>query len=334
MSLGLIALLDDVATLVRAAAASLDDIAGQAAKAGAKAAGVVIDDTAVTPRYVTGFSPARELPIIRRIAVGSLKNKLLILLPAALALSLLAPAAITPLLMIGGAYLCYEGVEKIYHALLPHAAHAHESALEPISIDAASFEDERVAGAIKTDFILSAEIMAITLDAVAGGSLMTQALVLGMVGVFITMAVYGAVALIVKTDDVGLALARSETRGIAGRVVRLTGRLLVRSMPYLLSTIAIVGTAAMIWVGGGIIVHGLEDYGLGWLSHAIHVAAVAAAGLLPAAGSVIGWIVEAAGAGLVGIVIGLIAIPAMSHVVSPLWRLVRSRLRSAKGGVR
>jgi predicted DNA repair protein MutK len=326
MSLGLIALLDDVATLVRAAAASLDDIAGQAAKAGAKAAGVVIDDTAVTPRYVTGFSPARELPIIRRIAVGSLKNKLLILLPAALALSLLAPAAITPLLMIGGAYLCYEGVEKIYHALLPHAAHAHESALEPISIDAASFEDERVAGAIKTDFILSAEIMAITLDAVAGGSLMTQALVLGMVGVFITMAVYGAVALIVKTDDVGLALARSETRGIAGRVVRLTGRLLVRSMPYLLSTIAIVGTAAMIWVGGGIVVHGLETYGLGAIAHLLHDWSEMAAHAVPAAGPVVAWLVTAAGSGLFGLLIGLLLIPVVGSVLAPAWRALK-RLR-------
>src|SRR5688572_32101928 len=166
MSIGLIALLDDVAALAKAAAASLDDIAGQAAKAGAKAAGVVIDDTAVTPRYVTGFSASRELPIVGKIALGSLKNKLLILLPAALGLSLFAPWAITPLLMIGGAYLCYEGVEKIYHALLPDAAQAHEASLESIALDAKTFEDQRVASAIKTDFILSAEIMAITLATV------------------------------------------------------------------------------------------------------------------------------------------------------------------------
>jgi len=208
MSIGLIALLDDVAALAKAAAASLDDVATQAAQAGAKAAGVVIDDTAVTPRYVTGFSASRELPIIRKIAVGSLKNKLLILLPAALVLSLLAPSLITPLLMIGGAYLCYEGVEKLYHALLPDAAHAHEAALEPITLDAATFGDQKVAGAIKTDFILSAEIMAIALATVADADLLTQVVVLGTVGVGITLAVYGVVALIVKADDVGLALAR------------------------------------------------------------------------------------------------------------------------------
>jgi predicted DNA repair protein MutK len=331
MSLGLIALLDDVAALAKAAAASLDDVAAQAAKAGTKAAGVVIDDTAVTPRYVTGFSSARELPIVRKIAVGSLKNKLLVLLPAALALSLLAPFAITPLLMIGGAYLCYEGVEKVYHALFPHAAKAHEEALEPITIDSASFEDEKVAGAIKTDFILSAEIMAIALSTVADADLLTQSLVLAIVGIFITLAVYGVVALIVKADDVGLALARSERQGIGGGAVRRVGRLLVSSMPYLLTALGIIGTAAMIWVGGGIIVHGLEDFGYPRLGHLIHDAAVAVAGLLPAVGGLLGWVVEATVSGLVGMLVGLAAIPAASYVVAPLWRRLRSRLRSLRG---
>jgi predicted DNA repair protein MutK len=329
MSIGLIALLDDVAALSKAAAASVDDIASQAAKAGAKAAGVVIDDTAVTPRYVTGFSASRELPIIRRIALGSLKNKLLILLPAALALSLVAPQAITPLLMIGGAYLCYEGVEKIYHALLPHAAHVHESKLEPIALNAATFEDQKVAGAIKTDFILSAEIMAIALATVADAGLLTQVLVLGSVGVGITLLVYGAVALLVKADDLGLALARSKVRPPAGALIRLFGRLLVRGTTYLLQALGVIGTAAMIWVGGGIILHGLEDYGLGWLSHVIDDAAAFAAGLLPAVGPLLGWLVEAAAAGLVGLAVGLIAIPAMAYCVSPLWGLAKSRLRSA-----
>jgi predicted DNA repair protein MutK len=328
MSIGLIALLDDVAALAKAAAASLDEVATQAAKAGAKAAGVVIDDTAVTPRYVTGLSPARELPIIGKIALGSLKNKLVFLLPAALVLSLMAPQAIMPLLMIGGAYLCYEGVEKIYQLVLPHAARTHETGLAAIGLDAASFEDQKVSSAIKTDFILSAEIMAIALASVPDATVLAQALVLAAVGVGVTLAVYGVVALIVKADDVGLALARSRAQPPAGPLIRLLGRLLVHGTTYLLKMLGVIGTAAMIWVGGSIILHGLEGYGLGWLSHMIHDAAAGVAGLLPSAGAVLAWLVEAAAAGLVGIAVGLIAIPVMSHAVSPLWEQVRSRLRS------
>ena len=186
MSIGLLALLDDVAAIAKVAAASLDDVVGQAAKAGVKAAGVVIDDAAVTPRYVVGFSSKRELPIVAKIAVGSLRNKLLILLPAALALSYFLPWAITPLLMIGGAYLCYEGVEKVYEIVVPHDAHAHEAQLGTVALNPQSLEDEKVAGAIKTDFILSAEIMAITLAAVPDASFWTQAFVLAVVGIGIT----------------------------------------------------------------------------------------------------------------------------------------------------
>jgi predicted DNA repair protein MutK len=324
MSIGLIALLDDVASLAKAAAASLDDVAGQAAKAGTKAAGVVIDDAAVTPRYVTGLSASRELPIIGKIAMGSFRNKLLFLLPAALALSLVAPQAITPLLMIGGAYLCYEGAEKIYHALLPRAARAHEANVEPVAIDASRLEDRKVASAIKTDFILSAEIMAITLGTVADANLLTQALVLGVVGIGITLAVYGAVALIVKADDAGLALARSQAGPPAGAAIRLIGRLLAHGTTHLLGALGVIGTAAMVWVGGGIILHGLEVYGLGWPSHAIHDMAAFVARLVPAVGSLLGWIVEAAAAGIVGIAIGLIAIPVTTYAVSPLWRQVKA----------
>jgi predicted DNA repair protein MutK len=329
MSIGLIALLDDVAALAKVAAASLDDVAGQAAQAGAKAAGVVIDDTAVTPRYVTGFAPSRELPIIGRIAVGSLKNKLLYLLPAALVLSLAAPQAITPLLMIGGAYLCYEGVEKIYHAILPHAAQTHEAKLGLVASDAASFEDQKVAGAIKTDFILSAEIMAITLATVPDAGLITQALVLAAVGIGITLAVYGVVALIVKADDAGVALARAQGQSFAGMLIRLFGRLLAHGTTYLLQALSVIGTAAMIWVGGGIILHGLEGYGLGWLSHMIHEAAALIAGLFPPAGPLLGWLVEAVAAGLAGLAIGLIAIPVTAYGLLPLWQQVRSRLCSS-----
>ncbi|WHO74407.1 DUF808 domain-containing protein [Rhizobium sp. BT03] len=326
MSVGLIALLDDIAALAKVAAASLDDIAGQAAKAGAKAAGVVIDDAAVTPRYVTGFSAAREVPIIGKIAVGSLKNKLLILLPAALILSLVAPQAITPLLMIGGLFLCYEGVEKVYAVVLPHAAHAHESALETTSLDAQSLEDEKVVGAIKTDFILSAEIMAITLAAVPSGNLFTQAVILAVVGLGITAMVYGGVALIVKADDLGLMMARLQTAPPAGAFLRGIGRGLVTGMPYFLKVLGLVGTAAMIWVGGGIIVHGLEAYGVGGLAHLIHDAGEVASHAVPVLASVLRWAVEATGAGIVGIVAGLITIPVAGYVISPLWRYLKSLL--------
>ena len=210
MSTGLIALLDDVAGLAKVAAASLDDVAAQAAKAGAKAVGIVIDDAAVTPRYVVGFAAAREVPIIARIAVGSLRNKLLYLLPAALALSLAAPWAITPLLMLGGAYLCYEGTEKVYEALWPHHAHGHEAAVGAAGQDPQAFEDARIQAAIKTDLILSAEIMAITLATVPESSFWVQAMILAAVGIGITVLVYGGVVLNVKADDAGVALARND----------------------------------------------------------------------------------------------------------------------------
>lgn len=321
------ALFDDVATLAKAAAASIDDVAGQAAKAGSKAAGVVIDDAAVTPRYLTDFSPARELPVVGRIALGSLKNKLLFLLPAALVLSLLLPQAITPLLMLGGAYLCYEGVEKVYEALFPHAAHAHEATLETVAIDAKTFEEQKVASAIKTDFILSAEIMAITLAAVPSDDVFSQAIILAVVAVGITAAVYGAVALIVKADDVGLALARLSPSSLVAAPLRVAGRALVQGMPYLMSALGIIGTAAMIWVGGGIILHGLESYRLGWPSHALHDAGAAVARAAPFAGTFLGWLVQAAGAGAAGFVVGLVAIPLAGRVLSPFWRRLKARFR-------
>ena len=325
MSVGLVALFDDIATLAKVAAASIDDVAGQAAKAGTKAAGVVIDDTAVTPRYVTEFSPARELPIIGRIALGSLKNKLVILLPAALALSFLLPQAITPLLMIGGAYLCYEGAEKVYEFLVPPGAHAHAAKFETVAFDAKTFEEQKIASAIKTDLILSAEIMAITLANVPDGNTLTQAIILAVVGVGITAAVYGVVAVIVKADDVGLALARLSPASALAAPLRVTGRAIVRAMPFLLSGLATIGTAAMIWVGGGIILHGLEACGLGWPYHALHDAGAAVARAVPFAGAMFAWLVEAAGAGVAGFGIGLLAIPLTSRVLSPLWRQIKSR---------
>jgi predicted DNA repair protein MutK len=294
MPSGLVALLDDVAGIAKLAAASLDDVAAAAGKAGTKAAGVVIDDTAVTPRYVTGFTPDRELPIIWKIALGSLRNKLLFLLPAAIALSAFAPWAVTPLLMLGGTYLCFEGAEKVIEVFGGGHGPAEDA---PIEADPKTLEDQKVSGAIRTDFILSAEIMAIALSDIADSPLPTQAIVLALVGIAITVGVYGVVALIVKADDVGLHLAK---RG-SGPVSAI-GRGLVLGMPVLLKALAIIGTAAMIWVGGGIIVHGLEAFGLGAIAHTIHHVSAAAGGVF--GGAIIAWIVGAAAAGIVGLIVG------------------------------
>jgi len=326
VSVGLLALLDDVAFMVRSAAASLDDVAAQAARAGTKAAGVVIDDAAVTPRYVVGFAAERELPIVGKIALGSLRNKLLFLLPGALALSAFAPWAITPLLMLGGAYLCYEGAEKVYEALIPHASHGDEEAQPAGTGHDPALEERRVAGAIKTDFILSAEIMAITLAALPEGSVWMKAAVLAIVGVGITVGVYGVVALIVKADDAGLALARSRAGAPFGNLIRGIGRFVVRGMPVLLKVLAVVGTAAMVWVGGGILMHGLEGYGLSAPAHAAHAAAESLGALLPPARGAIEWLVTAAASGLVGLLVGGVLIP----VVNGVSGLLRRRDASAR----
>lgn len=295
MAGGLVALLDDIAAMAKLAAASLDDVAAASAKAGSKAVGVVIDDTAVTPGYVVGLSPARELPIIGKIAVGSLRNKLLFLLPAALALSALAPWAITPILMIGGAYLCFEAAEKIIGALAGH----HHGAEVAAETDPAVLEQRQVSGAIRTDLILSGEIMAIALAELSDQSLANQAIALALVGIAITVAVYGAVALIVKMDDFGLHLTRT-----GGSGAQAFGRFLVTAMPKLLSALSIIGTAAMAWVGGGIVVHGLEDYHLTPIPHWIHDAAHAAGAGAGGAANVVEWVVSAVGYGIVGLILG------------------------------
>jgi predicted DNA repair protein MutK len=330
VSVGLIALLDDIAAIAKVAAAQLDDVATQAAKAGAKAAGVVIDDAAVTPRYMTGFAAARELPIIRKIAVASIRNKLLILLPAALALSFFLPSAITPLLMLGGAYLCYEGAEKVFEAFFPEKAHAHEAGLESIAIDPKTLEDQKVASAIKTDFILSAEVMAIALSVIPESNIWTQAAVLAVVAVGITAVVYGAVAIIVKADDVGMALAANQNASVLGSIGRSIGRALVYGMPGFLTLLSIVGTTAMLWVGGGIIVHGLETYGYTSLGHVIQHAAEVAAHAVPFAQAAVEWIVGAAGAGVTGLIIGAALIPVTGYAIAPAWKVVKGLIRSAK----
>ncbi|WP_126977909.1 DUF808 domain-containing protein [Frigidibacter oleivorans] len=323
---GLLALLDDVAGIAKAAAASVDDVAGMAGKAGMKAAGVVIDDAAVTPKYVHGFEASRELPIIWRISLGSLRNKLVILLPLALILSHFAPWAITPLLMVGGAYLCFEGAEKVHHWLFPHPAAMVERDLDVK--DPAHLEEEKVAGAIKTDFILSAEIMTIALNEIGPGSFVMQAVTLAVVGVAITALVYGGVALIVKMDDVGLHLAR-EARTGAGRGL---GRGLVRAMPRLMAVLSVVGTAAMIWVGGAIVIHGLEEFGLTQPGHAIEHMAEVAAHALPVAGGFVHWAVTAFFDGIFGLILGMLLIPVAARVIEPAVAAVRGKKPGTAGG--
>ena len=312
MSTGLIALLDDIAALTKLAAASLDDAAGQAAKASSKAIGIVIDDTAVTPRYVVGLAADRELPIVRRIAMGSLKNKLLFLLPGALALSYLAPWLITPLLMLGGAYLCYEGYHKVQD-LAQSAAHGKnnaEAAAEVLSLSPPELEDERVASAIRTDFILSAEIMAIALGTITSSPIWMQALILAAVGVAMTIGVYGVVGLIVKADDAGVALARS-----SNSLLRTFGRGLVKGMPVSLNVLSFVGMLAMLWVGGGIIVHGLQVLGEGRPESLIHHAAESVGSLIPVAAGVVSWLVQATISGVLGLLIGALCAPLAHHLI-------------------
>lgn len=320
MSVGLIALLDDVAGIAKVAASSLDDVIGHTAKVSAKSAGVVIDDAAVTPRYLVGFTADRELPIVRKIFRGSLKNKLLYLLPAALILAVFAPWAVTPILMLGGCYLAYEGAEKVFEALVPHKAHAHEEEVGTTAADPQALEDRKVASAIRTDFILSAEIMAIALAAIPEGNFFMRAVVLALVGISITVAVYGSVAIIVKADDVGLALAQNKSTGFFGRIGRLVGRGLVYGMPGFLKALAVVGTAAMVWVGGGIILHGLEEFGLGGPAHLVHDLSEAAAHAAPVASGFVGWLVGAVGSGVAGLVVGFALIPIVGWVLAPAVR--------------
>jgi predicted DNA repair protein MutK len=298
MPSGLIALLDDVATIAKLTAASLDDVAGAAGKASSKAAGVVIDDTAVTPRYVMGLAPERELPIIGKIAWGSVKNKILFLLPVALLLTAFAPFLTTPLLMIGGAYLAFEATEKILEKLLHE--HEHEEQLVDAMADPAELEKMQVNGAIRTDFILSAEIMAIALASLEHLSLLTTAIALAAVALAVTGGVYGVVGLIVKLDDIGLHLAGRRNRG-----ARAFGEALVRIVPNMLTALATIGTAAMLWVGGGILLHGIEELHLaGPLPHLIHEAANAAGEAIGMFGGAVSWLVVALAGAVVGLVIG------------------------------
>jgi predicted DNA repair protein MutK len=329
MSAGLFALLDDVAALARLAAASVDDVGAAAGRASTKAAGVVIDDTAVTPQYVRGLAAKRELPIIMRIARGSVRNKLVFILPVALLLSQFLPWLLTPILMLGGAYLCYEAAEKIWHAITarlgghgdahaqapggeshgagPVAEQGDPAAEQPAEADLAATEEQMVSGAIRTDLILSAEIMVISLNEVATEGFWSRLVILTVVAIAITIAVYGVVALIVKIDDIGLYLAERSS-GVVGRV----GRGMVHAMPVVLSVISVVGTAAMAWVGGHIELVGLDE--LGW--HApyelVHHLEESVHHDLPALGSVGPWLVNTAASAVMGLLVGAVIVTLMS----------------------
>lgn len=330
LSTGLIALLDDVAALAKLAAASLDDVGAQVAKAGSKAAskaaGIVIDDAAVTPRYVVGLAAERELPIIGKIAAGSLRNKLLFLLPGALVLGFFAPWAITPLLMFGGAFLCLEGWHKVADLLgMGHASGGGDGdgvSDADVVMTPAQLERVRVGSAVRTDIILSAEIMAITLASLTGLTLWVQGVVLGLVGVGMTVAVYGAVALIVKADDLGAMLAR--TRHGA---VRALGRGIVLGMPLFLKVLSAVGMVAMLWVGGHIVVSGAHELGLKapeqWARGLTDLARAAS----PVAQGVVAWGVRAAIDAVAGLAVGAVVAPVVDKLIGPAFR----RLQRAFG---
>jgi uncharacterized protein len=300
---GLVALLDDVAVLARAAAASVDDVALAAGRAGVKAAGVVVDDTAVTPQYVHGLAAERELPIIKRIAIGSLRNKMLVILPAIMLLSQFAEVLLTPLLMAGGAYLCYEGFEKVWGRLRGHDAHG---SAEEGPVD----EDTIVGGAVRTDFILSAEIMVISLNEVADEPFLSRLAILVVVAFAITVLVYGVVGLIVKMDDVGLRLAERP-----GRSSARFGRGLVKGMPKLLSALTVIGTAAMLWVGGHILVVGSHELHVDLVYDAIHALEDAVKDATGSLGGVLAWVTDTAASALVGLVVGGLVVLVLSQTL-------------------
>lgn len=309
MSAGLFGLLDDVAALARLAAASVDDVGAAAARASVKAAGVVVDDAAVTPQYVRGLAAEREVPIIKKIAKGSIRNKLVFILPVALLLSQFLPGALTPILMLGGLYLCYEGAEKVWHAIQArrggHDAHADDTAARSKS------EDEVVSSAVRTDLILSAEIMVIALDEIASEGFWSRLVILVVVAVLITVVVYGAVGLLVKMDDLGLKLVeRSGAESRAGRF----GAGLVTAMPKVLGVISVVGTAAMLWVGGHIELVGLDELGFSAPYDVVHHLEEAVHDAVPGIGGVLAWLTNTAFSALLGALLGAVVVAVVTAV--------------------
>lgn len=310
MPSGLAALLDDVTALAKLAAASIDDVGAAAGKASVKAAGVVVDDTAVTPAYVRGLAAERELPIIRRIAQGSLRNKLLIILPLALLLSAIAPVAVEIILMLGGTYLCFEGAEKLHERFGHHAGHADDGAVEHLQavMTGPEMEAKTIAGAVRTDLILSAEIMVISLKEVIDEPLLRRAIILVVVALLITVLVYGVVALIVKMDDIGLRLAQLDNPAS-----QRTGRLLVAGMPKLLATLSTVGMVAMLWVGGHILIAGAHELGWHWPYDVVHRLESPFADLARVGGAA-SWLVNTLASALVGLAVGAAVVATVAAV--------------------
>jgi uncharacterized protein len=304
MAGGLVGLLDDVAALAKLAAASVDDVGVAAGRASVKAAGVVVDDAAVTPAYVRGLAAERELPIIKKIAIGSLRNKLLFITPVALLLSEVLPTLVEVILMFGGCFLAYEGAHKLIHAI-KRDDHDHEV---PAAAKGADAEASTISGAIRTDFILSAEIMVIALKEVIDEPLLSRAVILAVVAVVITVVVYGVVAAIVKMDDIGLRMT-ARASSSAQRV----GRLLVTGMPKLLTWLSIIGTAAMLWVGGHILLAGADE--LGWhapydVVHDLEHEVDGVGGI----GGVLAWLVNTAASALVGLAVGSLIVLVVSRL--------------------
>jgi predicted DNA repair protein MutK len=303
MAGGLAGLLDDIAALAKLAAASIDDVGAAAGRASAKAAGVVVDDTAVTPAYVRGLAAERELPIIKRIAIGSLRNKLLLILPVALVLSAVAPTLVEIILMLGGTYLCFEGAEKIYHRLKHDDSHD-----VPAVVQGPDAEEATIKGAIRTDLILSAEIMVISLKEVIDEPIVQRAIILVVVALVITVIVYGVVALIVKMDDIGLSLAERES--VSSQKI---GRAMVTGMPKLLTALTVVGTAAMLWVGGHILLIGSKE--LGWHApydfvHDLEKQVEDVGGI----GGLFAWLINTGISAVIGLIVGAIVVAVVAFV--------------------
>lgn len=300
MASGFFALLDDISVLAKAAAASVDDLASAAMKASAKAAGVVIDDAAVTPQYVKGIEPKRELSVIKRITMGSLRNKFFIILPAAMLFSTFAPWILPVFLILGGSYLAFEGAEKVLGWCGVHLH--HEAAAELKAENPEELERKIVSGAVRTDLVLSAEIMLITLANVEVEGFWPRLGVLSIVAVVMTAAVYGVVAILVKMDDIGMVFAKSK----AGLLASL-GKGIVKAMPMVFNLLSIVGTIAMLWVGGHIVAKSLFDLGFSPLYDVSHWIIESLASL----GPVVAWFGDTIYSAILGLVLGLILVAAV-----------------------